>query len=1106
MTRKSLGILGGVAVILLAALLAVPVLVDWTSYRQGLESQLDRAIGRKVALEGGISLSLLPAPSFVALDVRLADPDVQVSVARLDLRPRLLPLLGGRLEIASLVLHEPDVRLAGAPRASGPAATGGAVGPTPAAPGVARGEGLEGLPLRFVAPRTVASLIIDNGRIDLGGSDGGQRPLERVNASFTSQTGGGARLVGSARLGSADIGFDILQGSTNGPQPAPVSLSVTTAEGGGSLRFSGHVSGDGADRQLKGKLQVKAADPGRVLGDLGMRPGMVLPAGALGLEASLTARPHDLALEGVILTLGAMEGQGSANWTFGPAPQGDLRLAFGRIDLDALLATHAASAPVAPPSAAPLPYAGSAPAAAAAAVPSFLFPRGVALTLDLGADVTLFRGAVLRGAHLNLALANGEVMVNQASVSLPGDSDVNLFGFLERGADGLRFDGSFEAASDDLRGLLDWGRLDVSRVPADRLRAARVAGKVKARPGQVSLDGVDLRLDGTRIDAAVTVRLGDRPALGLSFAADTVNADAYRPRVGGAPAQPSRDGEAAPPPVPVAATAGPPAWWGDWDATVKGHIGQLVVAGGTARDLAVDAVWQNGLLHVTDVSAADFAGAQVHLSGDAEGLAGGIPTAHDLKVALKGTQPGRLLRQLAGGRGGDADRLGPAALALTVNGPIDAVQIDGRLDASGAVFAASGRVDGLPALKSLDLGVELSDPSTAHLLRLLLPGYRPSGNPGPFSASARLQGDGTRFHLDTLAVSAGPATLSGSAGWDGSGDRAQITADLSAGALPVDLFWPDGKAPPRDGGLKAPVAPEPHQGLPAYAADKVSAAPRAVVASGAIPDHWSRDPFDFGAWSGWDGSLRLTAKTLSFGRTRIEQAGLEVAVAAGALELRRLEGRLFGGTLAGTARVAADGAGTLHLTMAKGQMREALMGVADLDIADGVLGADVALSTTGLSPAEWIGRLHGTATVDITGGVIRGFDLVAVDNHLKGANSVTGLLALLQSGLNGGVTHFDHLSGHGRVDNGLIAIDDLVLDADGGGAKATAQINLPAYALDGRAEFHLASAPSGPPLVMRLSGPLEHPRRFIDINEIQQWLVGRAKVKVKDVVKGMLKE
>jgi uncharacterized protein involved in outer membrane biogenesis len=1095
-----LGILGGVVAIVLAALLVVPAVVDWTSYRQGLESQLERAIGRKVALDGGISLSLLPAPSFVALDVRLADPDLQVSASRLELRPRLLPLLDGRLEIASLVLHDPDVRLAGAVPATAKAPVAGAA---TVATGSSGRAGEQGLPLRFVAPRAVASLIIDNGRIDLGGLDGGQRSLERVNASFTSQTGGGARLVGSARLGTADIGFDILQGSTTGPQPTPVSLSVTTAEGGGSLRLSGHVGGDGADRRLQGKLQVKATDPGRVLRDLGLRPAMALPAGALGLEASLTARPHDLALDGVILTLGAMEGQGSANWTFGPAPQGDLRLAFGRIDLDALLAAHPASAPVVPPSTAPLASPASTPSAAA---PSFLFPRGVALTLDLGAEVTLFRGALLRGAHLNLALANGEMTVNQASVSLPGDSDINLFGFLERRADGLWFDGSFEAASDDLRGLLDWVRLDVARAPADRLRAARVAGKVKARSDQISLDGVDLRLDGTRIDAAATVRLGDRPALGLSFAADTVNADAYRPRQGGAPTAEPRDGAAAPPPAPMAATAGPPVWWGDWDATLKGHIGQLVVAGGTARDFAVDAVWQDGRLHMTDVSVAEFAGAQVHLSGDAEGLAGGIPTAHDLKVTLKGAQPGRLLRQLAGGRGGDADRLGPMALALTVNGPIDAVQIDGRLDASGAAFLASGRVDGLPALTSLDLGVELSDPSTAHLLRLLLPGYRPSGNPGAFSASARLQGDGTRFHLDTLAVSAGPATLSGSAGWDGSGERAQITADLSAGVLPVDLFWPDGKTPPRDGGLKAPVAPEPHQGLPAYAADKVSAAPRAVVASGAIPDHWSRDPFDFGAWSGWDGSLRLTAKALSFGRTRIEQAGLDVAATAGALELRRLEGRLFGGTLAGTARVAADGAGTLRLSMAKGQMREALMGTADLDIADGVLGADVTLSTTGLSPAEWIGRLRGTATVDVTGGVIRGFDLAAVDNHLKGANSVTGLLALLQSGLNGGATHFDRLSGHGRVDNGLIAIDDLVLDAAGGGAKATAQINLPAYALDGRAEFHLASAPSGPPLVMRLSGPLDHPRRFIDINEIQQWLVGRAKVKVKDVVKGMLKQ
>ena len=86
--------------------------------------------------------------------------------------------------------------------------------------------------------------------------------------------------------------------------------------------------------------------------------------------------------------------------------------------------------------------------------------------------------------------------------------------------------------------------------------------------------------------------------------------------------------------------------------------------------------------------------------------------------------------------------------------------------------------------------------------------------------------------------------------------------------------------------------------------------------------------------------------------------------------------------------------------------------------------------------------------------------------------------------------------------------------------------------MDAHAAFHLASSPDAPPLVMRLTGPLDNPRRFLDINAMQTWLAQKgigakgglkdagdalakmlsgerkddgSKVKAKDVVKGLFK-
>jgi uncharacterized protein involved in outer membrane biogenesis len=276
--------------------------------------------------------------------------------------------------------------------------------------------------------------------------------------------------------------------------------------------------------------------------------------------------------------------------------------------------------------------------------------------------------------------------------------------------------------------------------------------------------------------------------------------------------------------------------------------------------------------------------------------------------------------------------------------------------------------------------------------------------------------------------------------------------------------------------------------------------------AGGIPERWSRQPLTLSWLNSFDGGLKLDAKALSYGRGRLDGASLALDLANGTLSLQRLAAQLYGGKLMGSAHLSADGGAAVQLGLAHAQMRDALVGTADLDVADGAMDAEMAVTTSGLSTAEWIGRLAGTGKFSVQDGVVRGFDLKAVDDHLASLDSPVGLLALLQTGLSGGKTHFSSLAGTIGIDNGLIASDDIRLIADGGGGNATAQINLPAYVMDARAEFHLAAAPAGAPLVMRLSGPLDGPRRFVDINEMQQWLVSRGKVKPKDLLKGLLKE
>lgn len=253
--------------------------------------------------------------------------------------------------------------------------------------------------------------------------------------------------------------------------------------------------------------------------------------------------------------------------------------------------------------------------------------------------------------------------------------------------------------------------------------------------------------------------------------------------------------------------------------------------------------------------------------------------------------------------------------------------------------------------------------------------------------------------------------------------------------------------------------------------------------------------------------IRLSAPSLDFGKTRLQLLQADLTLAGEHIALERISAQLFGGQLSGDLSATRNrGEAALHLKLTGAEIRQALLDIADIGLADGKLDAAIDLESLGQTASERKAHLSGTARFAVRDGRIKGFDLAAADRNLAGNQGVGGLLLLLQSGLTGGSTHFSSLSGTARAENGVIRSDDLALIADGGGATGAALIDLPNDNVEAHADFRFASAKDAPPLVMRLSGPLESPRRFIDIKNMQQWLAdhGLKTGKPKDVLKSLL--
>lgn len=118
MNRKLLygSIAGGVALLIAAAVLIVPLLLPTTSLRGEIENRVSAATGRAFKIHGDFSVSIFPSVALDARDVTLANAPGgkardMARIARMRIAVKLLPLFSGRIEASEVVLEKPVVAL-----------------------------------------------------------------------------------------------------------------------------------------------------------------------------------------------------------------------------------------------------------------------------------------------------------------------------------------------------------------------------------------------------------------------------------------------------------------------------------------------------------------------------------------------------------------------------------------------------------------------------------------------------------------------------------------------------------------------------------------------------------------------------------------------------------------------------------------------------------------------------------------------------------------------------------------------------------------------------------------------------------------------------------
>jgi uncharacterized protein involved in outer membrane biogenesis len=1056
--KKLLYVLLAIVVLLVAAVLVLPGLIDWNAYKQQLADQVERVTGRQVEIVGNVELSMLPSPSLNVERLALRNlsggsAENMAEVGALRVRVALAPLLQGRVAVERVALIEPRILLERLDDGRVNWRFQGLGGQAPSA----GGDGL----LRQVRLDSLqvvdATLVYRDHAADVA------EQVTGLDAELSAESlAGPFRIDGTGEFRAVPLRVRGTLGRLSGAGPTPYNLTVALPEGGGQANLSGTLDPTDADgARLQGDLAVTAPQLAPALARLAGRRADSFP-GQLDrpfrLEADLAYAGGTLRGDGLAVALGETSADGSFELALGPTPDARVKLTAQRVRLDRLVAPDGDGD-------------GSGAEGAGNAGPggtglgAIPMPTGLRAELDLQVGALLWRDQVIRQGRLNAVLANGEITLNQAMALLPGSSDFALFGTLAQ-AEGQPpvFDGRVEAASDNLRAVFDWLGVDVSGVPSDRLRRLSLLADIRGTPQQVTLTGIDLNVDTMDISGGVAIALRQRPGFGIGLTVDSLNLDAYLPSAEGTA---SGDGEPPDTGAPDAADATPLGFLGGFDANFDLRAGQITYGGRSARRVALDATLHNQALKVRELSVADFAGARASLAGDLRGLVG-LDPSFELDLDLDVRAPRRLAQAFGLGDSVPAD-LDAMALVGTISGNPATVDLDATATAFGGSVTARGTVKPLAPDTPFDLTLQARHDSLADLTQRVpwLPAA-PAAT-GNVRLDGRVVGTQRRLRTERLEGRIAGVELAGPVAVQLDGPRPRIEAQLETGPLPAALFG----AAARGG----------------------SGGAGAGDAGGGT--RWSSQPLDLAGLRAVDGTLTLDAAALALGRDlRLEQVRLVASLDGGVLDIDRLAGDLLDGslTLSGTLDAVDTPALSLR-TEARDVAAAALLTRAfGRPVLDGPVTATAELTAKGRSERALVESLQGdgalSGEVTVQARALLGPQGARLLQSSDGAGQLGRLLGEafgqevriqgVQQALDFVGRSFTQapasLAGTFTVADGIVRSDDLRLEGADGLARLDGRINLPNWRMDARTRLYRPQDGRDSPFVVaRQVGPLDAP-------------------------------
>jgi uncharacterized protein involved in outer membrane biogenesis len=1014
-TRKKLYIGGGGFVgLVIVALLVAPSFFDLNKYKPELAAQVKKATGRDLVVDGSVSLSLLPVPTVSASGVKFfnmpgsKNPNM-VEIKSVSVRPSLLALLGGNIEVSEVTLVEPkivlEINAQGKPNWE-------------FAPSVAEAKPAAPKP-SSPKPLSLGRLNIENGTLIFSDSKAGLSVVaEKANFSASvASLDGPYSLAGGATINGSPLKID-LNVSAKGTDGHAADLSLEA--GGGKLGFKGTLSELGPNARIGGVATASAESLTGFIAALvkiAGQPEPALPpllAGKFTFDGSIDVSQTSFAAKDFKMNLAGDSSSGSLSVTLKPALAVEGRLVIPKLDLDRALATLSQPAP-----APAKPGSATAPAPPTATSGGASVLAGVTAKIALEAGEVIYNKTAIRNVALELEARGGAVAVPKLSATLPGDMVLQARSTMSGDPAKPTVSGDFSLVGPKLRETLKWLEVDTSAMPANKFNRLSLKGRMASSGGNVQVSDAVFELDELKGTGGVTVSFSVPLSVVAHVELDTLDVDPFlaaKPAGGSAPAKPAAAPAAAGKPAPAGPTIG-----------FKGKVNKLIYNKETIGGVEVDVALQGSALKLNDIKIANLAGARLAVRGTVANYSSATPHP-DIAFNFEAPDMGRVLKLVGG--------TAPAGL--------------GQVNASGGV---AGTIE---QLTLRDLSVSAMGYNVKANGTLGLPGAaRGTPQAVAYKGSVTVNGQTLEGVVD--------AKLSG---------KPTINADLKSATLDIDKLSGSGGGAPAPRGRPAPAAastPIDTSALRSVDASLKLVAGTLISSSLHIGNAdlavtLKDGVLTLGHLTGslYGGSLQLAGVVDgSKPALSVDLKGNAENILVGEM-LRQTSGtNQFGGGV----KVTIDGKLNARNIAIKGagstseQLKSSMAGGADLS-GHIFAGADKALTAIGSAATGAVGGV-----IDNTLGQALGIV------GQKGGVGVGNLLNAISLVLNRFVNHDSPISGHVDIAGGVLSDRSLVVQGNRATANVLTRTNLVASTTDTTINFTIAEDPSAPYLISTIRGP-----------------------------------